>query len=219
VLRRPFFEIEPGRDPELVFAPGLVSDAFMATIMWFHNGDIHQSETRSAEMESWIGHVNNENGNKFTREVETKLKELGWRTESEIYLTNVLSRGCDDRFGDLKRYGDIDVLAWRDDLSRVLAIECKDVQFRKTPGEVAEQLADFRGEVKPTGKPDLLRRHLNRIEVLNANTDAVAKKLKLTVPISVEGHLVFKNPVPMQYAWDHLASRIKLSIFSELHQL
>jgi hypothetical protein len=219
VLRRPFFEIEAAADPEIIFAPGLVSDAFMATIGWLHNGDIHQSETRSAEMESWIGHVNNENGNTFTREVEAELNGLGWKTEREIYLTKLLARGSDERFGDLKPYGDIDVLAWRPDSQRILAIECKDVQFRKTPGEVAEQLADFRGELKPTGKPDLLRKHLNRIEVLNANIDDVARRLKLNPPVSIEGHLVFRNPVPMQYAWEHMASRIRLSLFKELGQI
>lgn len=219
VLRRPFFQIETSNDPEIIFAPALVHEAILLTARWFHEGSIHQSETRSAEMESWIGHVNNENGNKFTREVQAKLNQLGWKTEAEIELTNVLARRRDARFGDLKRFGDIDVLAWRDGSSRILAIECKDVQFSKTPGEVAEQLADFRGELKSNGKPDLLKRHLDRIDVLTANADDVAKRLKLRAPISVEGHLVFRNPVPMRYAWDHLASRIRLSIFAGLDRL
>jgi hypothetical protein len=219
VLRRPFLEIEAGGDPEIVFSPGVVSDAFMATMMWFHEGDIHQAETRSADMESWIGHVNNENGNKFTREVEAKLSGLGWKTEREIHLTKLLARGSDERFGDLKRYGDIDVLAWRPDPPRVLAVECKDLQFRKTPGEVAEQLADFRGELKANGKPDLLRRHLDRIEVLNGNPDDVAKALNLSLPVAIEGHLVFSNPVPMQYAWEHMAARVRLSIFKDLDRI
>src|SRR5260370_2089081 len=218
-LRRPFFQVETVADPEIVFAPGVVHDAFVAMIAWFHDGDIHQSETCSAEMESWIGYVNNKHGNEFTKEVETKLHELGWRTEREIQLTDVLARPSEDRFGDLKRFGDIDVLAWRDASPRVLVVECKDVQFRKTPGEVAEQLADFRGEIKPNGRPDLLERHLNRIDVLTANTSAVAKRLKLSVPIGLEGHLVFRNPVPMRFAWEHMASRVRLSIFAELDRL
>jgi hypothetical protein len=33
------------------------------------------------------------------------------------------------------------------------------------------------------------------------------------------GHLVFKNPVPMQFAWDKMASKIKLSLFDQLEKL
>jgi hypothetical protein len=86
-------------------------------------------------------------------------------------------------------------------------------------GEVAEQLHDFRGELLPNGRPDLLRKHLDRIGVLKSNQTAVARALKLREPISIEAHIVFKNPVPMQFVSERLASRIKLSIFSELDRL
>lgn len=219
VLRRPFLQVDTADDPEILFAPGLVLDAFAATATWFHEGSIDSSEVRSRDMARWIGHISRENGAAFTKAVEDRLNGLGWRTRRETTLTKLLAPGNDDRFGDLKRFGDVDVLAWRDGSPRVLAIECKDVQFRKTFGEVAEQLADFRGVLKPNGKPDLLRRHLDRIDVLSAYADAVAKKLGLNAPASIEGHLVFKNPVPMRYAWDHMASRIRLSIFAELDRV
>ncbi len=218
-LRRPFLQIDPSTDPEIILAPGLVREAFWLTVRWYHDGDIHQSEVRSAEMESWIGHAYRKNGEEFTKTVEARSIELGWQTKREIELTDILRRRQDERFGDLRKFGDVDVLAWRDGSPRVLIIECKDVQFRKTPGEVAEQLADFRGELTPKGKPDLLRKHLDRIEVLTANSGAVAKRFKLSTPICLEGHLVFRNPVPMRYAWDHMASRVRLSILAELDRL
>jgi hypothetical protein len=111
------------------------------------------------------------------------------------------------------------VVAWQPDSGRVIMMECKDVQYHKTLGEVAEQLHDFRGELLPNGRPDLLRKHLDRIGVLKSNQTAVARALKLREPISIEAHIVFKNPVPMQFVSERLASRIKLSIFSELDRL
>jgi hypothetical protein len=141
------------------------------------------------------------------------MEKLGWRVQKEVTLTGLLGRPLD------RNYGDIDVLAWRPEVGRVLAIECKDVQFNKTLGEVAEQLADFRGEVRPDGKPDHLKRHLDRLDVLRAHGTEISKKLKLTSPIRLEGHLVFRNPVPMQFAWDRMASKIRLSLFSELDRL
>src|ERR1035438_9643486 len=88
---------------------------------------------------------------------------MGWKVEKEIKLTGLLGRRLD------RDYGDIDVLAWRPESGRVLAIECKDVQYNKTLGEVAEQLSDFRGEIRADGKPDLLKKHLARLEILYAH--------------------------------------------------
>jgi hypothetical protein len=141
------------------------------------------------------------------------MSEIGWRVRSEIKLTEILGRSLD------RNYGDVDVLAWSAESGRVLAIECKDLQYHKTLGEVAEQLADFRGEVRPNGKPDHLKRHLDRLEILNLYKSEVSRALKLTSPIQIEGHLVFKNPVPMRFAWEHMKSRVRLSLFSELDKL
>jgi hypothetical protein len=104
-------------------------------------------------MRQWIGHANNIQRTEFNSSVADRMEELGWRVRKEVKLTWLLGCSLD------RNYGDVDVLAWRPESGRVLAIECKDVQFNKTLGEVAEQLSDFRGEVRPDGKPDLLKRH------------------------------------------------------------
>jgi len=113
----------------------------------------------------------------------------------------------------------IDVLAWRRDSGRVLAIECKDLEYNKTIGQVAEQLSDFRGELRSNGKPDHLRKHLDRLDVLNTCKAEIGKFLKLPDPINLEAHLVFRNLVPMKFAWERMASKVRLSLFTELDQL
>jgi hypothetical protein len=45
------------------------------------------------------------------------------------------------------------------------------------------------------------------------------KYLKLDAPPSLEGHLVFKNPVPMKFAWERIKERIALHLFSELDRV
>jgi hypothetical protein len=126
--------------------------------------------------------------------------------------------------GELRRsldrnYGDIDVLAWNTRLGRVLAIEYKDLQFHKTMGEVAEQLADFRGEISADGRPDHLKRHLDRLDVLAIHKDPVRVALGMGTNMNIEGHLVFKTPVPMQFSWEHMEGRVKLSLFEELRSI
>ena len=64
------------------------------------------------------------------------------------------------------------------------------------------------------------RKHLNRIDVLQTHKEIVAKALKLQKPPQLEGHLVFKNPVPMQFMWREWKDKeLKLSLFSELDSI
>jgi hypothetical protein len=213
VLRRPFIQVDSGQDPSIVFAPALVRDALVSLIVRCQSGEILQSHVASAEMRKWLGHANNLQRTEFNSMVAARMQELGWRVQPEAKLTGLLGRRLE------RNYGDVDVFAWRPETGRILAIECKDLQFGKTLGEVAEQLSDFRGEIRADGKPDLLKKHLDRLDVLNANRATLAQRLRLNSPLSLEGHLVFRNPVPMQFAWKRMSEKIRLSLFSDLDRL
>lgn len=208
ILRRPFIQIDASNDPVVICAPGLILDSFRSMLAWFHKGEI--SQARSREMAKWLGHTNDVHRLAFNETVANEMRRLGWQVRKEVRLTHILGRPLD------RDYGDIDVLAWNPNAGRVLAIECKDLQAHTTFGEVAEELNDFRGETLRNGKPDHLKRHLDRVAILVAKQAAVAKFLALSFSIKIEGHLVFKNSVPMRFAWDAMASRIKLSLFKEL---
>jgi hypothetical protein len=210
VLRRPLLQVDEENDPTVVFAPGLVRDALYMMIRSFHSGEIPSLQVTSAAMGEWIGHANNVQRKEFNTTVALRMGDLGWQAEPEVNVTKILGRQLD------RNYGDIDVLAWHPESGRVLAMECKDLQYNKTIGQVAEQLADFRGGLQSNGKPDHLRRHLDRLDVLNANKTDLMKHLRLMSPIQLEGHLVFRNLVPMQFSWERMARRVKLSLFAEL---
>jgi hypothetical protein len=138
------------------------------------------------------------------------MRELGWQAETEVAVTKLLRKGFD------RNYGDVDVLAWRTDSRRVLLMECKDVQHRKIEGEIAEQLADFRGELRSDGTPDHLLRHIRRLELISAHPNQVSTYVGFDGPPQIEGHLVFKNPVPMKYAWKRMGSRMALHLLAGL---
>lgn len=213
VLRRPLIQLdETGGDPTFIVAPGLVRDALVYMVGHYHKGDFPRWQLQP-KMNRWAGKSRDRIGSQFTSDVATRLEELGWATETEVAVTKLLAKGFD------RDYGDVDVLAWQADSGRVLLIECKDLQYRKTDGEVAEQLADFRGQLRRDGKPDDLLKHLNRVELISEHKDNVARYLRLSCDPIIEGHLAFRNPVPMKYAWEHIAKKITLSIFSTLDQL
>jgi hypothetical protein len=213
LIRRPLIQIEDGEDPRIIVLPAMLRENLFATMRGFHRGEIPDSQARSSEMRKWIGHANNVQRTKFNSTVATKMRDLGWHVDHEVKLTKLLRRALD------RDYGDIDVLAWRSDSPRVMAMECKDLHYHKTIGEVAEQLSDFRGQIRHDGKPDHLKKHLDRIDILNCYKAELARTLGLSGDIQIEGHLVFKNFVPMRFAWDHMKTRMRLSLFDELDNL
>jgi hypothetical protein len=190
-------------------APGILRDALPYMVSNYHRGDFPLRQLRRP-MRSWAGTIRDRAGRKFSGEVAARLKELGWEAQSEVKVTKLLNRGFD------RDYGDVDVLAWNHASGRVLIIECKDVQYRKTYGEVAEQLANFRGEIWPDGRRDYLLRHFDRIDIISQHLPAVAKYVGMVVDRGVESHLVFKNPVPMEFALKHMAERVSVGVFDRL---
>lgn len=147
------------------------------------------------------------------------MHELGWNVDTEVPVTKLLGKGSADGFGSLKVFGDVDVLAWQADSSRILLMECKDVQHRKIEGEIAEQLSDFRGELRPDGKPDFLLRHLNRMSVIAAHPKELAAYVGCKVEPRIEAHLVFKNPVPMKFALKRMEERIAIHLLASLDRI
>jgi hypothetical protein len=212
VLRNPFVRIDDASDPELIVAPGLVRDALGYLLRGYYEGEFPQSQFKSALMKSWCGRSANSRGHKFAEEVEQRMAALGWNAEREVALTKILKMPTD---GDL---GDVDVLASRASDGRILLIECKDLQFLKTPGELAEQLSDFRGTTVD-GKRDLLKKHLDRCALLRSHEDRVASYAKIDRSPKIESWVVFKNPVPMLFAWKELQGTVGIMTFEHLHAI
>lgn len=213
LVRRPLIQLEDEHDPRILVAPALVRDALLILLRSFHEGETPNWQVRSMEMRKWMGHSNNVERAAFNREVALKLVDLGWRCEPDYKITKLFGLSLD------RDYGDVDALAWDPKTGRVLAIECKDLHYHKTLGEVAEQLSDFRGVIKPDGSRDLLRKHLDRIAVMEKNKVLIAARLGFQSPLDLQGYIVFRNPVPMQFAWEEMKEKIKLLIFDQLESL
>jgi hypothetical protein len=152
-------------------------------------------------------------GSAFAQKVAERLTELGWKTVVEKKVTEILRTGFD------LDYGDVDVLAWNDATRRLLLCECKDLQYRKTEGEIAEQLSDYRGEMNDEGKRDDLRKHLDRIDLITQHLPKLQAYVGMSGTPLVEGHLIFRNPVPMQFAWEQMKARTGLHTFADLDRI
>jgi len=215
MMRRPLVALDESDDHLVLIAPGFLRDAFIYVLRGFREGTFpDQNYPTSREMSRWLGRVKNERGNAFNKMVEARMLELGWKAVCELKVTELLSQGFPER-----DYGDIDVFAWDETTGRVLVMECKDLLFGKTPGEIAHQLTEFLGEQDERGKRDSLRKHLDRMEVISKHLERVVKYAKLPVPPLLESHLIFRNSVPMQFAWKELQAQAQLSLFNDLEHL
>lgn len=213
VLRRPLLQLTVDDDPPILFAPGLLREGFAHTVGNYFSASYPDWHLGPA-MKRYVGYARARDGMRFNREVAGEMSKLGWQAHPEITPTKILGKALD------RNYGDVDVLAWEANGGRILVMECKDLQFRKTYGEIAEQLSDFRGEVSEDGKRrDLLRKHLDRVEVLRNHAQQVKKYLGLSGDCTIESHIVFRHPVPMQFSEGLIREHAKLHIFADLHKL
>jgi len=202
-LRRPLVQLDDAEDPTLLVAPGLLRQSLGYSVQNFYEGGFPDWQL-GKPMRSWQGRIADKRGAAFSSLVAEMLRAEGWEVETEVKVSKILRKSLD------RNYGDVDVLAWRGAEGRVLIVECKDVQFRKTLSEIAEQLAEFRGEVTG-GKPDYLRRHLDRVDVLREHLPELGRYVGISAPAKIESHLVFKNPVPMEFALAKLGEKVTVS--------
>ncbi|WP_051677570.1 hypothetical protein [Bradyrhizobium sp. URHD0069] len=212
LLRKPLIQIDLSDDPTYILAPGLVRDAVVYMLGNYHRGDYPLWQLKP-KMRSWAGHSRNRMGSAFALKVAERLTELGWKTAVEKKVTEILRTGFD------RDYGDVDVLAWNEETSRLLLCECKDLQYRKTEGEIAEQLMDYRGEVDEKGKRDDLRKHLDRMDIITQHIPKLQAFVGMSATPRIEGHLIFRNPVPMQFAWEQMKTRTGLHVFANLDRI
>jgi hypothetical protein len=212
LLRLPIVQLDDGPDPLVAVAPGLLRDALVYMVENYHEGYFPQWQIESSNMRAWAGTAAVRRGTRFSREVAEELKKLGWQSELEVNVSKILGKSLD------RDYGDVDVLAWDATTRRVLLMECKDLHFHKTSGELAEQMSDFRGEIRD-GKRDLLRKHLDRIDILRAHAEGLAKYVEVANHLVIEGWIVFRNPVPMLLAVEQFGDAVRTTTFAKLAEI
>lgn len=193
LLSRPMVMTELSEDPQYLVAPGLVRLALVYMLGGSHEAGLDNKYFATAAMRSWIGRKAERRGHEFNLLVEERLKRLGWKTRANLKLDGILNMKLD------LDYGDVDVLAWREEDARVLCIECKRLNKDMTVGQIAERLAEYRGEDDSKGKPDRLKRHVRRLVVLGQHEPRLRKFIGADRPVSIVGGLIFDDHTPMGF--------------------
>jgi len=190
-VTRPIVVVDYSDDPLLIIAPGALRKGFVYVLDGAYSGRFEQAFFRTKEMRNtWWGKAHE--GHTFNAEVTKALSDAGWQVRENIGLPEVLNRKME------QDYGDVDVLAWRLDGKKVLVVECKDLSLARNYSEIAALLSNYQG-VELEGEANKLRKHLNRVALLQGNRDLLQSFIGVHEP-RVVSCLVCSGVVPMQYA-------------------
>lgn len=210
LVSRPIIQITNGDEAEYLIAPAMVIASIAKFVADARTGAFKQNSFReNGPMFRWTGSISKTQGEAFNVEVANEFVRIGWEAKPNLSDGQILGRKKDPRFGD------VDVLAWNKQQGKVLIIECKDLSFDKTTGEIAWRLSKYQGETKPDGKRDDLRLHLDRCEVIEANLDQLAKFVGFDVSSS-ERILLLSQSTPLQFAKITEKHNVRVVTFAEV---
>ncbi len=206
-MTRPILALEDADEVGLMVAPAALRQSLTYVFQGARIGRLDRSFFRTRGMkDSWLGKARE--GHSFNATVARKLSESNWNVSQNMELPELFNRHLE------RNWGDLDVLAWRDDRETVLAIECKDLAPARNYSEIAALLSEYQG-VERDGRADKLRRHLDRVSLLRENQDRVQCFTGVSDP-QVVSCLVCSGPVPMQYASIDALAGTKVGTIEEI---
>ncbi|AUR06987.1 hypothetical protein [Phaeobacter inhibens] len=194
LVTKPVIQLNDEEDPMLMIAPAMcvqhLERFYANTLEGAYSHDMFRTNGKLYKL---MDAINSEVGEEFNSIVAKKFVEIGWEAKPNQSDGQIFNRQKS------RTWGDVDVLAWNKAGKRLLIIECKDLSFDKTIGEVANRLSKYQGVIKNNGKPDDLKKHLNRCEEIEANLDKVGEYVGMEIE-TVERVLLLSQPTPLIFA-------------------
>lgn len=212
LISRPIVQLENTDDSDYLIAPAMIIHFITKFVSDAGQGALDSRMFRKGgPMCKWIGKVNKAQGEEFNKKVADKFQSAGWSAKANLLAKRILRKKNSE-------FGDVDVLAWDRVEKRVLVIECKNLLFDKTPGEIAGRLANFRGVTKDDGERDDLKKHLDRYEYIKINIEHLSKFVGFDVE-HIEGVLMFSKPTPVQFSKIAEEFSITLCTFDKIEKM
>ena len=213
LVSRPIIQLENSDDPECLIAPAMIIMNVAKFVSDARDGALDQRMFKQdGLMFKWVGLVNGDQGEAFNEKVAEKLRCTGWDAKANLSDGQILNRKKNPTFGD------VDVLAWDKTQKRVLVVECKDLSFDKTIGEIARRLANYKGVLKANGKRDDLKKHLDRCEDIEANIAQLSQFVGFDVE-RIDRVLLFSQSTPIQFSKIAEQYAVTVCTFSDIGKL
>lgn len=158
-------------------------------------GGLQNEFWSSQEMRTFASRRGDETGLAFNDDLARELTGMGLEAHASAKLTWCLNHQGTEA---VKRLGDVDVLVFSPNRTRVWVIEAKDLKMCRTLGETARRLSEYQGRPRSNGKPDNLMKHLTRVNYIRTHVCDLQKRFSLSTAPSVSGMIVVGSPQPME---------------------
>lgn len=209
LVTRPVIQLDQAENGRLLIAPTMVISNVIKFVSDARTGSLDQRMfSKNGKMFKWVGKVNGSDGEAFNDKVAHHFQTFGWAAQPNLSDGTILNRKKNPSFGD------VDVLAWDPKQKRVLVIECKDLSFDKTLGEIARRLGKYRGTTSADGKRDDLRKHLDRCEDIEKNLGALSAFVGFEIE-HVDRVLMFSQSTPIQFSKITEQFAVKVSTYED----
>jgi hypothetical protein len=186
LMARPIIQLTQDEDPVCVVSPNMV-EATARYLSQAYEGLLPSSLFYTADMVAWLGYAADRRGHEFNNEVADLLRSGGFQALANVEMS---------RLGAPSTFGDVDVVAWRTGNDTCWLVECKSLTKDLTIGEIGERVREY-ADMTPT-KRGPLRRHLNRVEFLQANPQALATLVNAK-RMRLRSAIVTERLSPLQY--------------------
>ncbi|MBA4801053.1 MAG: hypothetical protein H2040_04265 [Euryhalocaulis sp.] len=193
-ISRPIIQISDDDVTRLVICPAVIERSAHFIIRSAYSGDVQDDLWQSDAMKRFASKRGDETGKEFDKQIASKLEELGLEAHSSKTIPWCLN---EQSTAELKKLGDVDVLAIDRANNTVWVIEAKDLKLCRTLAETSRRLSDYLGKEKKPGKADNMLKHLNRVTYLQARSEALQKRFKLPEAPSVKGLMIVSAPQPL----------------------
>ncbi len=169
-LRRPLIVgPEPSDDPLVFWGPRHVDEALRNLFGLVYSGRYKLQPDSAKEMSDLISDFQEKAGKAYVREVKDWLdSNTGYKPYPEVPIKPGKPLHSDEDLGD------VDLLCIDARMKKILAIECKNINFGRNPREIANELERFVGKKGSTDQ-SWVAKHQNRDEWLRSHLDVIRR--------------------------------------------
>jgi hypothetical protein len=213
LIARPIVAMSFDDDPELLVAPSVIERALFHNILGAMGGSLQNAFWESKAMRTFASASAEKVGLEFNQRLAEAVATFGpktWPSAKPAWCLNCKATPA------VEALGDIDVLGVSSDGLKVWVVEAKDLKLCRTLGESARRLADYRGGLSESGKPDRLLRHLRRVSFIRSHASELVGRLKLPGVPEVHGVVVVRAPQPMENKPANLSADARVVMFDDL---
>jgi hypothetical protein len=182
---------------DIIIGVKTLFQSYLYLLTGIHNGRIREDLFKSTEMKAYSESIINQLSHDFVDIVQNRISELN--PDMIIAGTDLVinKNGDIDTLCDLG-LGDIDILAYDNNRKIVYSIECKRINFGRTPTEIRNERERFIRDSR--NQSSWISKHLRRHQWMSYNKEAIRSYLELEdTDFTIQSFVVVSEDIALRY--------------------